>query len=58
MSALYFLDRAGDDIYTILSDSTIDDSEKEKFCNIMKTLGDISRSTQSLEIWAKRKGLM
>jgi hypothetical protein len=58
MSALHFLDRANDEIHRILADSTVSDDERTKFREIMKTLSDISSGVQSLEIWAKRHGIM
>ena len=56
MSALHFLDNANDRIYAILEDGKISDDEKEEFENILKTLGKISYSAGSLELWAKKNG--
>ncbi len=58
MSSLHFLDRANDEIHRILADSTVSEDERARFREIMKTLGNISNGVQSLEVWARRHGLM
>lgn len=56
MSALHFLENVNDEIHSILADSKIADDEKAEFEKIIKTLGDISYSADSLELWAKKNG--
>lgn len=56
MSALHFLENANDRIYAILEDGTVSESERAEFNNILETLGKISYSAGSLELWAKKNG--
>lgn len=56
MAALHFLDRAGDDIHSILRDSEVSEGEKEEFKNVIKALQDIEYSARSLTLWAKKNG--
>lgn len=58
MSALHFLDAANDEIHSILADSKVTDNEKDEFEQIIKTLNDIVYSANSLELWAKKNGLI
>ncbi len=56
MSALHFLENSKDKIYAILEDGKIAESEREEFEKILNTLGKISYSAGSLELWAKKNG--
>ena len=58
MSALHFLDAANDEIHSILADSKVTENEKDEFEQIIKTLNDIVYSANSLELWAKKNGLI
>ena len=58
MSALHFLENANDEIHRILADSKVADNEKNEFINIIRTLRDISYSADSLELWAKKNGII
>lgn len=56
LSALHFLQNANDRIYSILEDGKITENEREEFGNILDTLGKISYSAGSLQLWAKKNG--
>lgn len=56
MSALHFLENANDRIYAILEDGEISENERAEFTTILETLGKISYSAGSLELWAKKNG--
>lgn len=56
MSALHFLENANDRIYAILEDGEISENERAEFNNILETLGKISYSAGSLELWARKNG--
>lgn len=58
MSALHFLENANDEIHRILADSKVTADEKAEFRNIIQTLRDISYSADSLELWAKKNGII
>lgn len=58
MSALHFLENSNDEIHRILADSKVADNEKAEFINIIRTLRDISYSADSLELWAKKNGII
>ncbi|MBQ8503320.1 MAG: XRE family transcriptional regulator [Clostridia bacterium] len=56
MSALHFLENAEDKIYSILEDGKVSENERAEFENILDTLGKISYSAGSLQLWAKKNG--
>jgi len=58
MSALHFLEHANDTIHSILADSKVSDDEKAEFKKVIGTLRDISYSADSLELWAKKNGII
>lgn len=56
MSALHFLENTEDKIYAILEDGKITENERAEFESILDTLGKISYSAGSLQLWAKKNG--
>lgn len=58
MSALYFLQSANDMIFGILEDGAVTPDELDAFRKALQLLGKVSYSTQSLELWAKKNGLI
>ena len=57
MAALHFLENANDRIYAILEDGKISENERAEFNSILETLGKISYSAGSLELWARKQGI-
>lgn len=56
--ALRRMELARDDMYNILEDGVIKESEQERFRSIIRTLKEISTHAAALELWAQQHGLM
>lgn len=56
--ALQRIDQARDELACILEDGVIADAEKKELQEIMHILKSIACQTESLELWAKIKGLI
>ena len=56
--ALQRVTQAQANLAEILEDGDITATEKEKFAKILKTLKSVSRNTESLELWAKKNGIL
>lgn len=56
--ALRRMELARDDMYSILEDGVIKESEQERFRSVVRALKEISAHAASLELWAQQHGLI
>lgn len=56
--ALQRVNQAQADLAEILEDGDITVGEKKEFRKLLKTLKSVSKNTESLELWAKKNGIL
>lgn len=58
LSGLHFLGEVEDKIFDLTRDGKISDAEKSEFTKIIDNLKALSVMAESLEVWAKKEGII
>lgn len=58
LSGLHFLGKIEDKMFDLTKDGKISDAEKSEFLKIIDNLKALAATAESLEVWAKKEGII